>query len=362
MKGKLLRAAQLIGGRYEVSGWIGEGGMQEVYLAQDKLLGRDVALKTPKDNAAEKRFRRSAVVSAKVNQNNVAKTLDYIEDGDRAYLVEELILGSDLAKIMRGHLPYIPPQAAARVLHQLARGVGASHNAGVVHRDMKPSNIMVVGGQRFDEIKVTDFGIAKMAEEELAGWAEGDDKTATSSRTVLGAIPYMAPESITAFKSAGQPADVWAIGAIVYELLSGEKPFGQGLAAVPAILDGLRPKLPAYIQAQQFRTLGNELMSLIFSCMTLDPATRPTAADLMTRCEALCYTNDTYETGSISSIQNQYFGFLRVEGGGNGFYHRESFYGDSKITVGSKVWFARHKGGGSDRVFPIVKLRQRPEK
>ena len=357
MKGKLLKKSQMVGGRYQISDWLGEGGMQEVYLAHDALLGRDVALKTPKDSAAERRFRRSAVVSARINQNNVAKTLDYFEDGDRPFLVEELISGLDLAKIMRVALPYIPPQTAARVLHQLARGVEASHNAGVVHRDMKPSNVMIVGGDRFDEIKVTDFGIAKMAEEELSGWAQGDDKTATSSRTVLGAIPYMAPESITAFKTAGQAGDIWAIGAVVYELLAGVKPFGQGLGAVPAILSGKQPSFPPHIQAQQFRTLGQELMNVILSCLATSAASRPTAAALVKMCEALCYTNDVYETGKITSIQNPHFGFLRVDGGSDGFYHRENFYGDSKVALGDRIWFARHKGGGSDRVFPIVKLR-----
>jgi eukaryotic-like serine/threonine-protein kinase len=356
VKGNLLKEKSVVGKRYKIRDWLGEGGMQQVYRADDMLLSREVALKVPKDTAAEKRFKRSAIVSARVNHNNVAKTLDYLEEGDRAYLIEELVEGNDLGDLIKV-LPNVPPQAAARIFHQLAKGVAASHHADVVHRDLKPSNIMVVGGLHLEGIKITDFGIAKMAEEEIAKWAEGDDKTAgTSSKTVMGAIPYMAPESINSFRKAGKPSDVWAIGAIVYELLSGQKPFGQGLGSVQGILSGSLPPKPSQLSNPEFKLLGDELGAIILGCFAAKPNERPTAEQLIKKCETLCYTRDVYELGKVKVVKNSQYGFLSADEGGDAFYHRSNFYGDNQIKEGDRVWFARHDGGGNDRAFPIVKL------
>jgi serine/threonine protein kinase len=112
-------------------------------------------------------------VSARVNHANVAKTLDYIEETQRANLIEEFILGKDLSRVLKENFARLDPLMAARVLHRLAKGLAASHHVGVVHRDLKPSNILAVGGERLEEVKITDFGIAKMAEEELAEAVEG---------------------------------------------------------------------------------------------------------------------------------------------------------------------------------------------
>jgi len=162
-----LSVGDLIGDRYLVQGDVGEGGMQFVYAAYDQIADRVVALKTPKNKSAVKRFRRSAIVAAKVNHPNVAKTLDYVRAGDDRYLIEELIVGEDLQKALLHRTSFLDPYSAARVFHHLAKGVAAAHHAGVVHRDLKPTNVMVVGGYSLNELKVTDFGIAKMAGEVL---------------------------------------------------------------------------------------------------------------------------------------------------------------------------------------------------
>jgi serine/threonine-protein kinase len=175
-----------VGGRYEVKDWIGAGGMQNVFHAVDLVFSRDVALKVPKDDATIRRFQNSAIVSARVNHTNVAKTLDYVEDTTGYYLIEELVSGADLSRIVPDILPALPPGACAKVLHQLAKGLAASHAAGVVHRDLKPSNIMVAGGLAFTEVKITDFGIAKMAEAEIGQWADSDAKGPTSSKRFSG--------------------------------------------------------------------------------------------------------------------------------------------------------------------------------
>ena len=342
-----------LAGRYEAKEWIGAGGMQNVFLALDTYFGRKVALKTPKDGAGNKRFSASATVSARINQSNVAKTLDYFVVEDRPFLVEEFVEGEDLSATMKRGIPYLPPTACARVLHQLAKGLAASHHADVVHRDLKPSNIMIVGGLKFLEAKITDFGIAKMAADEIGSW---DGKGSTTSKTILGAIPYMAPESISDFKKSDKASDVWAIAAIVYELMSGTCPFGTGLLAIPAILAAVPPSAPAQIFGSQFRALGGDVFSILLACMSKDPLLRPNADDLVKMCEKLCYGIEAYETGQVSKNHSAAVGFISADKGGDLMYHRDSFYGDNTRDVGTALWYARHPGGGNDRAFPIIVL------
>ncbi len=224
---RIQTVGDIVGGRYEVKGYLNQGGMQEVYTAYDKLLLRDVALKVPKNESAIKRFKRSAVVSARINHSNVAKTLDYLETGDHSYLIEELIDGIDLSRVIKERLLYLDPHLAAWTFHRLAKGVAASHHAGVMHRDLKPSNVMVEGVEAMTGIKITDFGIAKMAEEELAEAIAGGDESLTASQTAIGALPYMAPEMIDDIKSVTTSVDIWSLGAMIYELLVGKKPLVQ---------------------------------------------------------------------------------------------------------------------------------------
>ncbi len=356
MKGPLT-VSSVVADRYVVKGWLGAGGMQYVYLANDRLFNRDVALKTPKDDGGERRFRQSAVMSAKVNHSNVAKTLDYFELPDaRPYLVEEQVAGLDLQQVMGRGLSYLPPSTCARILHKLAKGLAASHYVEVVHRDLKPSNIMISGGLAFDEVKITDFGIAKLAEGEIGAWAL-DKGAGTSSKTVLGAIPYMSPESIEAFNVASKPSDVWAIAAVVYELLSGNLPFGNGLKSVANILHATPPPSPSQINAVQFKPLGSELYRLLLRCFQKQPELRPTADDLVRECEMLCYSVDKYETGIISRIQNAYTGFIAPERGKGLMYFRQNFYGAFEAKAGTPLWFGRHHGDPSDRAFPVVCLK-----
>jgi serine/threonine protein kinase len=352
LKGPLSEEMPPCGDRYLAKEWVGAGGMQHVYAAFDQLFERMVALKTPKDDAGEKRFKQSAVVSAKVNHQNVAKTLDYFEDGERPFIVEELVIGADLYSVMNGNLPFLPPSACARIFHQLAKGLAASHAVDVVHRDLKPSNIMVVGGPLFKDVKITDFGIAKMAEEEIGQWAEVGG--ATSSKTVLGAIPYMSPEAINDFKVAKKSSDVWAIAAIVYELLSGELPFGTGLKSIPKIMDAVPPKKPTQIGSAQFKSLGVQVFDLIIRCLDKDEHKRPTAAELVIHCEKLCYSITEYSFGKVSEI-GQYTGRILDDQGVKLMWHPRCFYGSAKVKLGTRVWFGRDPGEPWDRAFPIVK-------
>lgn len=354
MSGPLV-SGELIGGRYEIDRYLGEGGMQFVYVARDQLTDRLVALKTPKNKSAKKRFRRSAIVAAKVNHPNVAKTLDYVRVDDQRYLIEELIEGKDLKAALLGDAEILDPYLAAKVLHHLAKGVAAAHHAGVVHRDLKPTNIMVVGDYSLTELKVTDFGIAKMAGAELEEAVEGGEASMTTSQTAVGALPYMAPEAIERPKEVGAPADIWSIGAMMYHLLSGRYPFGQGLKAVPQIIAAKLPEVPAFLTANpQFAPLAREVMDIALSCLKKDPAERPTADQLVERCSELCYTFSPRTRGVVIDFRYGAFGFIGTPSG-NVFFHKECVYGPMP-NVGDRVLLASYDGGGAPRALPVVKL------
>jgi len=347
---------QLIEGRYEINAFIGEGGMQQVYLARDTRLSRDVALKVPKNPSAEKRFKRSASLSARVTHPNVAKTLDYFEASSNQYLIEEFIAGSDLQKRWDSDFIHLDPYLASHFIHHAVRAVAASHRVDVVHRDLKPSNIMVSDDADLRVLKITDFGIAKMAEEELAAAVSGGESTITTSQTMFGAIPYMSPEMITDPRTAGKPADVWALGAMLYQMLSGNPPYGRGLPAVPKILTQPLPPRPTVCDKAQFQPLLSDLWTLCESCLVKDPSQRPTAEALVSECGRLCYSTAPRSVGYVRQYGrgNGAWGF--INSGGDVFFHWDSVYGAS-ISSGLRVSFTAFGGGAAPRAHPVLPLK-----
>jgi len=344
----------VINSRYQILGYIGAGGMQYVYKAFDSTTNREVAIKTPKDHTVEKGFHSSAVISAKVNHPNVAKTLDYFESKKKYYLVEELIEGQDLSKAILDKVDYLDPFLVSRILHHLAKGLAASHHAKVIHRDLKPTNIMVSGGFCLNEIKITDFGIAKMADEVIADAVEHGEATMSQSETVRGAIPYMAPEAINTPKNVGEKADVWSIGAIAFELLSGKKPFGSGLRAVERILHAKLEKYPAFVTSNsQFSHLSEELIEIIGKCLQLDANARPTADELVRLCSQLCYPVSDRFIGIVKNRKYNY-GFIETFGP-DVQYHNFSVYGKKPVN-GERVVFSKYEGTPRDRAHPVIKM------
>lgn len=349
------KADHVVGQRYRVIKYISEGGMQEVYLALDEVLMRQVALKLPfQSRSARKRFDRSAGLSAKVNHPNTARTLDYIEVPDQ-HLVEEYVQGCNLGEVLE-QVPYFDPDGCAWILHHLARGLAAVHRQEVVHRDLKPGNVMVEGALNFLGLKITDFGVARMAQEEI------DESvrigTITTSKTAIGALPYMAPEVIDKPSSPILPSDVWAVGALAYQLLAGELPFGQGFAAVPRIQAAVAPQLPEMIQSRpQFAPLGRELYGIILQCLQRDIQARPTANQLVALCDRLCYAPlDGRRVGVVHSYPGSSFGFIRTKGGEDDvFFHVDSVFG-RKPTVGQRVWYKSHVGFPRHRAHPVVPM------
>lgn len=350
-----LARGETVGGRYDVVREIGRGGMQIVYLANDNVLQRHVVLKAPKDTRAARRFHDSAVLSATVNHPNVARTLDYIEYDDRFYLIEEYVHGEDLKKVA-SRFVRLDAHTAAYVLHHLVRAVAASHRVDVVHRDLKPSNIMVAGGLAFAGLKVTDFGIAKMAEHEVGEHVGGDDDTTAQSSTVMNALAYIAPEVLNAPHDVRKAADVWAVSAIAWELLTGKPPFGSGLQAVTRILDGPAPTLgPALARHPQFGSLASELAALLLTGMDRAVGKRPSAAQLAQSCDRLCYLPPTRELGTVQRYPRDTWGFIQAAAGDDVFFHVQSVVG-ARPQLGTTVWFTRFKGAPSPRAIPVVPL------
>lgn len=358
MNGALLVSGQRLIDRYEISRFLAEGGMQQVYIATDLSFDRRVAVKAPKNSSAEKRFERSARASARIIHANVAKTLDYFEDNKRNYLVEELVEGSDLGAVLERTFEYLDPHLAAHLAHHLAKGVAASHHAGVLHRDLKPSNIIVSDDGSLQVVKITDFGIAKMAEEEI-NEAMKEEESITGSQTVMGALPYMSPEMVENPKSAKLPTDVWAIGAILYRVLAGTPPFGTGLKAVPKIIEAKEPARPRFFaRRSQFRQLENEVWQIITECLQKDPVKRPRADELVAKCARLCYSDAPRVFGTIKSFKRAKGanGFIRCDSGEDIFFHEESVYGE-KPKEGMRVCLSSFPGHPRRRAFPVLTCR-----
>ena len=348
-----------VGGRYKVIKHAGRGGMQEVFLAKDTLLDLDVALKTPQAGQANTRFRKSALVSARVNHHNVAKTLDYFEEGGNQYLIEEFVDGETLDDKL-DIFGFLDPHLGARVLHHLSKGVAASHRAGVVHRDLKPSNVMITKGVNVHQLKITDFGIATLTQEVFDDEMKAGDVTQTKSGTLKGAIPFMAPEMMfrKPNEHPGASVDVWSLGAMMFKLLTGEYPFGVFLEAAANVKNNDRKPWPAFMTKKpQFSPLSKELQAIVDSCLTPDIALRPTADQLIQQCEKLCYLSVDRRVGRVESIRgNGYFGFIDGEDE-DAFFHIDSAYGTNLPQVDTNICYSTFPGTPKSRAHPVVIIR-----
>jgi eukaryotic-like serine/threonine-protein kinase len=347
-----------VGDRYIIDRYLDEGGMQEVYLATDSIFNREVVVKVPKNESAIKRFKRSARLSAKVTHPNVAKTFDYVEQNGVAHLVEEYIRGGNLSDTVVRTVEAVDPYLVARLLHHLARGLSASHAEGVVHRDIKPSNV-VLDGHLSDDFpfvpKITDFGVAKMAEETLAEAVEGGETTITTSATALGMIPYMAPELINDPREVVPASDIWALGAVAYEMLAGKKPFGDGFKAVGEILSDKDLKRPSYIDRSDFEKAGDDVFSVIQACLEREVSKRPDAVKLVELTSSLCYGVSPRRRGVVTGRKWQ-MGTITSDEGERIFFHSDCVYGPQP-RVGESVVFASFDGEPMPRAFPVLKTR-----
>ena len=246
-------------GKYRIVSKIGEGAMGEVYKAHDPLLNRFVALKTiapglVADPQFRERFKREAQSAAGLNHPNIITVYDYGDEGGITFLAMEFLEGSDLREAIRSHaLGHLGRKI--EVMEQLCEGIGFAHSRGVVHRDLKPGNIHI---QASGHVKVLDFGLARLAASEM-----------TRTGTVMGTPHYMAPEQLRGQKADAR-SDVFALGAIFYELLSGVRAFeGQ----MHEVMQRMRERDPMPLR-QRAPATPLALATLVEKAMARDPEAR----------------------------------------------------------------------------------------
>jgi eukaryotic-like serine/threonine-protein kinase len=211
----MIQPQALVRGRYRVGRRLGEGGMAIVYLGHDLLLGRDVAIKTPRpqftaDPGFRARFEREARAAASLSHPNIIDVYDVGEDDGTPFIVMELVRGQSLKEIIAADAPFHPDDVA-ELLEQIGGALDYAHVRGYVHRDIKPGNILVDGHGR---ARLVDFGIAK-------GLADGDLTEAGAS---LGTVGYLSPEQAAGLM-ATPASDVYSAGVVAFEMLTGELPF-----------------------------------------------------------------------------------------------------------------------------------------
>lgn len=262
-------AAPALGGnalvldRYRPLRPLGSGGSGSVWLARDERTGLDVALKiVAREGKAAARAEREAAAAARLRHPSCLRAYAFAHDARHVYIAYEFVPGRTFREAMRAG--ELDDSTAVEACAQLCEGLAHAHAAGILHRDVKPSNVLLADGEEVS-VRLLDFGLARMAEAE----------TLTEQGDVPGTLAYISPERL-AGENAGTAADVWAVGVMLWEALAGRHPFWQGsmLDTARAIEHGaaslaeLRPDLP------------KELLRVVDRALSLDPARRPSAAEL----------------------------------------------------------------------------------
>jgi hypothetical protein len=282
-----------LGGRFQLTDRIAIGGMGEVWKARDLVLGRIVAIKILKeeytgDPGFLNRFRAEARHTALLNHEGIANVFDYGEEEGSAYLVMELVPGLPLSSIIERDKSLTPDRTLS-IIGQTATALAAAHKQGLVHRDVKPGNLLILPDGR---VKITDFGIARLA----------DQVPLTATGQVMGTAQYLAPEQATGQQATGS-SDIYALGVIGYELLAGTRPFsGESQIAIAlAQVNDTPPPLPESIPVP--------VRALIMSMLAKDPADRPADAEALARAVA------AIRRGDIAAAEAAVPGMLLFGGG-----------------------------------------------
>jgi eukaryotic-like serine/threonine-protein kinase len=259
---------RVLNGRYEIESVLGQGGMAKVFKGTDQVLGRTVAIKvlSPQftdDAQFVARFRREAQSAAALNHPNIVGVFDTGSQGDVHFIVMEYVEGRTLRDVIRSEGPLLP-QRAAEIADSVARALEPAHEAGMVHRDIKPGNIMLTSD---GEVKVMDFGIARTS--------TGD--TLTQTAAVLGTASYLSPEQAQG-QSVDSRSDIYSLGCVLYEMVAGRAPF-TGDSPVAIAYKHVRddPVGPSRINPD----VPSDLEAVILKAMAKNPANRyQTAAEL----------------------------------------------------------------------------------
>ena len=250
---------EIIAGRYLLKTLIGQGGMADVYLARDTILDRDVAIKLLRSHLADdaiyvQRFAREANAAATLSHRNIVEIYDVGEDDGKYFIVMEYVPGTTLKELIhkRGALHI---EEAIDIMIQLAQGINEAHRHGIIHRDIKPQNILITDS---GVLKIADFGIAMI--QSLA--------QVTESTTIMGSLHYLAPEIVRGEKATCQ-SDIYALGIIFYELLRGKVPFNDE-AAINIAMKHMRENMPSIKEFNPTISQGVENVIMKATAKNLD--------------------------------------------------------------------------------------------
>jgi eukaryotic-like serine/threonine-protein kinase len=250
----------LVDNRYQVLSRLAQGGMSTVYLATDRRLDRDVALKVmhphlAMDNDFLDRLGREAKAAARLSHSHVVGVLDQGNDGRTAYLVMEYIKGHTLRDVItdKGALT---PRLALALIDPVVEGLGAAHEAGLIHRDLKPENVLIADDGR---IKIGDFGLARAV------------TASTSTGALIGTVAYLAPELVLG-KPADARSDIYSVGIMLYEMLTGRQPF-EGDVPIQVAYQHVNSSVSA--PSREVPGLAEEIDELVLWCTANDPEQRP---------------------------------------------------------------------------------------
>ncbi|MBW3084220.1 Serine/threonine-protein kinase PknD [Austwickia sp. TVS 96-490-7B] len=257
-----MEPGNVYGKRYTLDSRIAVGGMGEVWRATDQVLGRTVAIKLLSPGLAEQagfaeRFREEARHTALLGHPNIAAVYDYGQDDGASWLVMECVEGEPLSSIIREEGAQ-SPRRTAMIIGQCADALQAAHEAGVIHRDVKPANILV---RPDGMVKLTDFGIARAK----------DAAPMTRTGEVMGTAQYISPEQAMG-KTLSGSSDIYSLGCVAFELLTGERPFEEGSAVATAMAHVHKPPPPLP------PTVPAAMAAVVASCMAKDPEQRPASA------------------------------------------------------------------------------------
>ena len=265
-------AGQIYGDRYRLVDRIAIGGMGEVWRAHDEVILRDVAIKILKpefmgDPGFLERFRVEARHAARVDHVGIADVYDYGEGSGSAYLVMEIVAGDSLARIIEKRIRLTSIEVLS-IVEQTAKALHAAHLDGLVHRDIKPGNLLVTPAGK---VKITDFGIARVA----------DQVALTATGQVMGTVQYLAPEQATG-KPASPSTDIYSLGVVAYEALTGRRPFTGETQMIIAMAQ-INDKPPAMGD-----DIDKRVQELVLACLAKKPNQRPgSALDLANRARSL---------------------------------------------------------------------------
>lgn len=271
----LAEGTLILDGRFRIIRSLGRGGMGEVYLGEQVSLARKVALKVLKTDvsanpAAQERFKREALLLSTVDHPSVVRVIDFGSDQGAPWLVMDLVEGRNLRDVLDAEGPF-QPERALRLLQQLADGLAVIHEKGIIHRDMKPENVVLTQSSRGEQAKLLDFGIARLVE------PEPSSPSVTQDGLVLGTPEYVSPEQAMG-QDLDARSDIYSFGVLAFRMLAGRLPFdgpaprqfmAQHAASPPKRIEDVNPKLLSH----------PNLCALIMRCLEKDARNRPQRAD-----------------------------------------------------------------------------------